>query len=242
MKRILSIAILILLIAGAPVYAADVTAALDLNSAYVWRGTTFNNGFVAQPSMDITKGGFGFNVWGNMDIGDYDDTLASGNFSEVDLTLSYGLSFGPVDVGMGIIEYLFPDASGSTREVYTSVGVSIVAGLSAGLDLYYDVDELHGLYTAFTVGYAYDITEKFGMEASGTVGYISDDEADQLAGLHDYIISLSAGYGITDALSVSASLNYAGKFDDDVLADHVSGGGPGYDIGFFGGIGVSYAF
>jgi len=41
-----------------PVAAADVTAAIDFNSAYVFRGKTLNDGWVVQPSVDITKGGF----------------------------------------------------------------------------------------------------------------------------------------------------------------------------------------
>ena len=51
--------------------AADVSAALDLNSAYMWRGLTFNDGLVAQPSIDVAAPhGIGINVWGNFDIDD----------------------------------------------------------------------------------------------------------------------------------------------------------------------------
>lgn len=55
--------------------AAEVAAGGDLYSAYVWRGITLNDGLVAQPSMDVSVGGFNFNVWGNFDIDDYDDAL-----------------------------------------------------------------------------------------------------------------------------------------------------------------------
>ena len=89
-------------------YAADVTGGVDFASAYVWRGITFNDGMVAQPYLDVASAGFGINIWGNMDIDDYDNTLDSGEFSELDLTLSYGFSLDPVDVRLGYIEYLFP--------------------------------------------------------------------------------------------------------------------------------------
>ena len=78
MKRIISMAALLVLavgLASTPAWAAEATAGLDLNSAYVWRGQTFNDGFVAQPSIDVaTEIGIGVNVWGNLDIDDYNET------------------------------------------------------------------------------------------------------------------------------------------------------------------------
>ena len=65
------------------------TAGMDINSAYIWRGVTANNGLVFQPSMDIAKNGFDFNVWANYDAADYHDTVEQNKFSEVDLTASY---------------------------------------------------------------------------------------------------------------------------------------------------------
>ena len=242
MKRSISLAVMILLVASAPAWSADATAALDINSAYVWRGITFNDGLVAQPSMDVAVGNFGFNVWGNFDIGDYDETLDANNFSEIDLTLSYGITVWKIDLGVGLIEYLFPSGPGSgfgTREVYLSVGIPIVAGLSAGVDFYYDVDETHGYYAVANVGYALDITEKFGLEAGVTAAYASEDAAlTGEAGLHDYSASLSASFALTDALSIGAGINYVGTFDEDVLPK----GPVALDTEFYGGVSISYAF
>ena len=158
-----------------PVLAVDVTGTVDLNSAYVWRGMTFNDGWVAQPSIDITKGGFGLNVWGNFDIDDYNDTLDSGEFSEIDLTASYGFTIGMVDVGVGYIEYLFPttDAGGApgTRELYLSLGMGLPAGFSLALDIYRDIDELKEWYTSLGISYAYAINDKLNLEAGASMGY-----------------------------------------------------------------------
>ena len=98
-----------------PVAAVDVTAEMDFNSAYVFRGKTLNDGWVVQPSVDITKGGFDLNVWGNYDIDDYNDTLDSGEFSQIKLKAFYGRTLDWVDLGVGYIEYLFPttDAGGA---------------------------------------------------------------------------------------------------------------------------------
>ena len=241
MKRSISIAVLILLVATAPAWSADATAALDMNSAYVWRGITFNDGLVAQPSMDVTAGNFGFNVWGNFDIADYDDNLDANNFSEIDLTLSYSLTVWKLDLGAGLIEYVFPAGGQGTREIYISASMPIIAGLSAGVDLYYDVDEFHGLYAIANIGYALNITEKIGLEAGASAAYATEEvSAGGKSGLDDYLLSLSASYAFTDALSVGAGLHYVGSLDKDVLPDGKYG--TGLDTQFYGGINIAYSF
>lgn len=239
MKRAIYIAIALILIAAAPAWSADATATLDLNSAYVWRGITFNDGLVAQPGIDVTMGGFGVNVWGNFDIDDYNETLDADNFSEIDLTLSYGFSISKLDIGVGLIEYLFPAGGPGTREVYVSLGMPIFAGLSAGLDTYYDVDETHGLYSSLGVSYAFDLTDAFSLEAGASVAYATEEfTLGQDGGFHDYSFSVSAGYAITQALSISANLTYVGNFDEDILPE-----GPyGLDTTTYGGVGIAYAF
>ena len=88
-KIVLVVAMIFLAgLASTPAMAAEATAALDINSAYVWRGQTFNDGVVLQPSIDVAaENGLGINVWGNYDIGDYNNTLDEDEFSEIDLTV-----------------------------------------------------------------------------------------------------------------------------------------------------------
>ena len=87
MKSIFTLAaamFLLICLAATPVMAASATAAVDINSAYVWRGITFNDGLVIQPSIDVAAdNGLGINVWGNYDIDDYDNTLDDKEFSEI---------------------------------------------------------------------------------------------------------------------------------------------------------------
>jgi len=164
MKRNNALILMVLagmLVASGTAFAADATTAVDINSAYVWRGMTFNDGLVVQPSVNVVSGGFGLNVWGNLDVDDYDDTLKSGEFSEVDLTLSYTHQAGPVAITAGYIEYMFPTIKTTTikeseevtreafeggalgtREVYLDAIVKPVDGVSVGLASYYDFDGL----------------------------------------------------------------------------------------------------
>ena len=222
------------------VSAADVTVGADVNSAYVWRGITFNDGLVFQPSLDIGYKGFGINVWGNLDIGDYDDSLDSGDFSEVDFTLSYGFAVDRFSFGLGYIEYLFPGSNGGegTRELYGTVTVDIYKGLYAGLGLYYDVEAIDDFYANGSIGFATDITEAISIDVSATAGYAGDDWAiantGTDGGFHEYTLSASGTYTVVENLDVSIYLNYTDSLDDDVLADQ--------DVNFFGGIGFYYAF
>ena len=247
MKHILVVMVLVASLACTvqTVSAVDVTGSVDLNSAYVWRGMTFNDGWVAQPSVDITKGGFNLNVWGNLDIDDYDNTLDSGEFSEIDLTAAYGFTVGMVDLRFGYIEYLFPttDAGGApgTRELFAGAAMRLPAGLAVSLDVYRDIDELKEWYTSLGLTYAYAVNPKLSLEAGASMAWAGDDYcADGSAGFYDYNLSISAGYVITPEWRVSAFIKYTNTLDSDNLADK-DDGGP-LDVKTYGGVGVTYTF
>ena len=241
---------LLICLAATPAFAASATAAVDINSAYVWRGQTFNDGLVLQPSIDVAAdNGFGVNVWGNYDIDDYDDTLDDNEFSEIDLTVSYGFTVGKLDIGVGAIEYTFPatekSAVTATTELYLSVGMPIAGGLSAAVDAYYDIDAYDEFtYATLGLSYAYDITEKLNMEAGGSIAYAGEDFAQAAGGddggLYNYTLSLSLGYTLTDAWSVAANFTYVDALDDDNLKDVDKGGL--LDTNMIYGVNVSYAF
>ena len=49
---------------------------VDVNSAYVWRGVTRNDGPAVQPWVDLEVAeGFRVHVWGNLDLDDYDGAV-----------------------------------------------------------------------------------------------------------------------------------------------------------------------
>lgn len=226
-------------------FGADVTAAVDVNSAYVWRGITFNDGVVVQPSVDVTAGGFGFNVWGNLDVDDYDDTLDSGEFSEIDLTMTYGIEAGPVGLTAGYIEYLFPttEVGGAegTREVFLDASIQDIGlmepieGLSIGLTGYYDFDEVDDYYLNAYVGYGISMDSGLGIDLGASAGYIGEDAAvGGESGFNEYTLTVGLSYSFNDMISASATLGYTDAIDDDVL--------PEQDVDVFGGAGIAFAF
>ncbi len=237
-KTVMMIFLAAVLMSAGTAFGADVTAAVDVNSAYVWRGSTFNDGVVIQPSLDVAEGGFGLNVWGNLDVDDYDDTLDSGEFSEIDLTMTYAIEAGPVGLTGGYIEYLFPttDVGGAegTREIFIDAAIEPVDSFSLGVTTYYDIDEVEDYYVNVYVGYGFALSCGLGIDLGASAGYVGDDfSADGDAGFNDYNLTLGLGYDINDMVSVSASLAYTDAIDDDVLIT---------DTTFYGGAGVAFAF
>lgn len=239
MKRnLLAVFVALTMFAGAAAHAeaAEATAGADLVSAYVWRGITFNDGLVVQPYVDVAaENGFAINVWGNYDVDDYDGALEDNEFSEVDITLSYALPTETVDMTVGHIEYLFPNGGVGTSEIFASISVPFMEYLAAGIDAYYDYDEVEDYYLAATIACDAEMESGVALGVSATVGYAGDDfTIGEDDGLHEYTLGMSAGYPVADNFSISAFVAYTDSFDEDVL--------PEQDVDFYGGAGFSWSF
>lgn len=230
------------LIIGTPqANAADVSVGADLASAYVWRGVTLNDGPVIQPSIDVAGPGYiGLNVWGNLDLDDYNDTLESGEFSEIDLTASYAIPVEGFALGIGLIEYLYPDApegaaDAGTREVYAEAGYDIFDALSVGGFFAYDIDEVNDFYANVSTSYKMDVSEDLSMSLTGVIGFAGDDFSSGAdSGAHEYNVNLSASYLAMENTELGAYVAYTDSVDDDVLIDQ--------ETDFYGGVSAYYTF
>jgi len=226
---------------------ADASVGVDVNSAYVWRGLTLNDGAVVQPWIEVgLPHGFGVTVWSNVDVGEYDDAREGGEISEVDFILSYGREVGPVELGVSYIEYLCPHQAGEdggaqagTREVGADAAAALVGGLSARAMLYYDGDEVKGTYAAMGLTYGFDATEVFNLELDACAGYAGEgwavgNSGGTEGGLHEYTLSLRATYILTETFEVGAHASHTGSLNEDVL--------PEQDTATYGGASVCYSF
>ncbi len=220
--------------------SADVTVDADLVSAYVWRGITFNNDPVIEPSVDVAHpSGLGLNVWANFDLGDYDDQVQSGEFSEIDLTLTYAVPVESFDLSVGAVSYTFPQGSDNSHEVFVNASVEPLPGLTAGVDVYYDFDEVDDFYGSLSAAYAYELNEKLALEAGAAIGAAGSDFAlyyngTEESGFHDWNVSLTATYAQSEAVELGAFIAYTDSADSEVLPDQ--------DVDVYGGASVSYTF
>lgn len=226
---------------------AEASVGIDVNSAYVWRGLTLNDGPVVQPWVEVSlPNGFGVNVWTNVDLGDYHGTREEGEVSEVDFILFYGDAVGPVELGVGYTEYLCPHqtdeeggALAGTREVGANAGMELVSGLSARIMVYYDIDEVKGLYAALGMTYGFEATKALNLELDTSAGYAGEEWAvgnsgGVEGGLHEYTLSLRATYTLRESLEVGATVSHTGSLSEDVL--------PEQETGTYGGASVAYSF
>ena len=218
----------LLSLAAAPA-SADAEYALDFASAYVWRGITFTDGAVFQPSVTASNdSGFAINVWGNLDI---DDANAmSGEFNEIDLTASYGFGTDAVSAEVGFIEYLFPNTPfAGTREVYLTVGWDITA--SPSVALYYDIDEVKDFYANFGVEFGGDVSGAMAWSVAVSAGYAGDDFAAAYDGLSGGMYDGNVTFGLSGG-AWSAFVSYIDALDSDAL--------PEQPVDFLAGIGFSF--
>lgn len=237
--------------------SAEVGVTADFASAYVFRGTTFNNGFVIQPGIEATGlglpeayGAATVGAWGNTDVSDYDGNVSSSEFSEIDWYGSYslpGLVEG-LDLFIGYTDYTYPGSTGaSDKEANLGAGYEIV-GVGLGLTYYQGIGgDLNGSsYIELALGYGMDFSETLSGSIDARFGYADYDGGE--SGFNDYDIGASLAYALGEVWSVGASLTYIGQGDDKVLADTVYApdgtiiGDPGYDVDVVGVLSLAAAF
>jgi hypothetical protein len=209
-----------------PVVSVD--ADLPLYSAYVWRGQVLNDEPVFQPALNLTKGGFGFNAWGNCNLTDTD--MGKPDFSEIDLTLSYGRKVEQVGYGFGLIEYLFPHQTLSegdriiaypgTREVYIRLSLPDLAVVPT-ISVYRDIDEAKGTYASAGLSYSREFGKKLTFELTASLGIADKDYNAFYFGvdktlLNDLTIGAALTCKLRDNLSITPGLSYARFPDADI--------------------------
>ncbi len=235
MKKV-GMIMLSIMVSGSTLLAAEAKLSVDVVSAYVFRGVTFNDGLVMQPGLEVGGlGGLSVGVWGNYDIGDYDDTLVDNQFSEIDIYGSYAIPIECMDLSVGYTEYTYPSGGGDAdREIGINAG-SALAGVDVGAGIFYGIDGgiKESLYVELSAEKSLNLTDGLGLDLGTTLGYVGpDDGAD---GFSHYTLSLGISYAV-----FSASVTYIGQVDDDVLPDVADGGG--YDSDIVGAIGCSILF
>jgi len=232
--------------------APSVSLDLPVASAYVWRGQVLNDETVVQPALNLTSGGFGLNVWGNYNLTDAVTGVA--DFSEIDLTVSYGARLGPVGLGAGLIEYLFPNttlatdeggaAYPATRELYLSLSLPDLPVVPA-LNLYRDIDDADGFYGALSLAYSRELPAALTLSLGALLGAGDSSYNRYYFGVHrtalnDASLTASLAYAPTSRLTVTPGIQYSWLPDRDIrdAADALYKD----DRQFLGSLKIAYTF
>jgi uncharacterized protein (TIGR02001 family) len=207
---------------------------------YLWRGFDLSGGSpVAQAGADLSSGGFTLSYWSNWQLKDdvvLGSEVDSGEITETDIILDYSTDIGEMlSISVGDIWYQL-EGIADTNELY--VGATVNTLLSPTLTLYWDWDECkeEGLYFTFDVSHSMDLMEGLALNLGALISYNlhSDYAVGDYSGFHNYELSASLDYALTDALSVSPSFTFSSGIDDDAK-DNI-------DTEILAGVSMTFAF
>lgn len=201
-----------------------VEASVDVLSDYIWRGKICNGNPVWQPSVTLgyDAGDFGkisANVWASMDLTHRRGTMNASRHAcgiqELDYTLAYANSFGPVDIEIGHIWYSFPYGNGrSTEELYGTVAYNnpiVTPSFTAYWD-YLDTakNDVSAVYATFALSHEFEPMEKLTVTPSAALNFANHAYTGSAGGTEatDFTLGVAASYAVTEWLSLGAQINY----------------------------------
>ena len=100
---------------------------VDVVSRYVWRGLTYSEGTVVQPSITLTLGSTDFGLWAN-----FDPSAGVGRFDEVDYSVVGSLDLGAIEARPSLMIYSYPQTlAASTGELQIELRRTLPGQLGA---------------------------------------------------------------------------------------------------------------
>jgi hypothetical protein len=201
----------------------------DFNSQYIWRGISFNKGFIIQPSPWISFSDFTLSIWGNFPL--YDVNSYEGD--EIDFCAAYLFSFESLSLETSLNYYNYP---GQLEAPSTAEGNLKFSYKISGWDIYsnfnFDVLEYSGSF-ASDAGMSYEINLKETAISvdlnAGWAGrkfnqvYINPEY--ERSSINYLIISISANYYLTDQIYLKPHIEYCSILNAvlaEVSGNHLS--------------------
>jgi len=193
-------------------------------SDYMFRGFNLYDGIGIQPTSTLSYDtGFGVisgNLWMHLSAeGDRQEE----KFTELDETVSYAYTFGPVTAKTGFLWYTYPDSDddiNDTSEFFAGLALDDSElspfSLSPSLTYYRDYREFLTSYFELTLSHAIEtdaVGKGFNVTPYVTLGFNSGGAVYEDDGLE----FISTGVSFTTSLgdiSVTPSLSYSFKIDD----------------------------
>jgi hypothetical protein len=254
MKRAtaLGLALVMMLFVAAGSVSAEETktsgyASADIMSNYVWRGQKLSNSWVIQPSVGITYGVLGVNIWANYDSdSQIDEGNGHGEFNETDITLSYTRSHDKWTFGTGYIYYALSGAN-DTQEVYLSAEYDTL--LSPSLTLYYDFDEGNGAFIVAAIGHSFEIAKDTNWNLGASASYNINNKVmgfdrggDDFSNFYNAELSTSVDIPVWKAVSIAPKLAYSFPLSNDAKEAIRNISDDGDKEIFYGGINLTLSF
>jgi hypothetical protein len=251
--RIFVLAMIITAMTAGSIYAEEIktagSASVDVMSNYVWRGQKLSNSWVVQPSIGITYGGFGANLWANFDTDRNEVNTNGGGHgegTETDFTLNYSFSVNKFTLVAGYIYYAL-EGTNDTQEVYFSTGYDTI--LKPTLTVYYDFDEGNGAFILASIGHSFEIAKGTNLNLGASASYNInnkvmglDEDGDEFSNFYNGELSASLNIPVWKAISVTPKIAYSFPLSNDAedAIKNISDDGD-KDI-FYGGVNLTLSF
>ncbi|MSM40639.1 MAG: hypothetical protein GJT30_13575 [Geobacter sp.] len=192
-------------------------AYLGTYSKYLFRGLDSSaNQYVVQGGMDLSYKNITLSYWTNVQTRGAGVYKRSDN-TETDITLNYAFApFELVSMNVGNTFYTF-DVPGvnDTNELYLKATLNTL--LAPTLAVYWDWDEStkNGLFYTLSVGHTIQAMKNLGVNLGALVSYNMENPSASAAynNLHNYELSVSADYSLTDQIKISPSYLYSNAFN-----------------------------
>ncbi len=255
--RVLKISVLALLLMlcayFSSVFAEEVKtsgyASVDVMSNYVWRGQKLSNSWVIQPSVGITYGSFGANIWANYDS-DRSETTSKdtghGEFTETDITLNYSYAIDKWNLVAGYIYYAL-DSANDTQELYVSAGCDIL--LKPALTVYYDIDEGNGAFIVASIGHSFELAKGYDLNLGASASYNInnkvmgfDKDGKDFSNFYNAELSSSLSIPVWKAITVTPKVAYLFPLSNDAKNAIRSISDDGDKDIFYGGVNMTLSF
>lgn len=177
---------------------------IDLNSRYLWRGITWSENFVGQPSVWVSYADFTGTVWGNFFFDDADSRVGC---NEVDFILAFIRELAKLSIEPSFSYYLYfnqEDAPG-TGEIALKLSYP-VGPFSVFTDQTFDIVRYAGAYFGdLGFSYEHELSSKLSLDAAFKLGCGS-------ARFNDTYIGVSKNAFNLTEMKVSLPYYVSGKF------------------------------
>jgi hypothetical protein len=217
-------------------WTPHLSGGLDLASAYIYKGMTLSDDLVAQPWLELSGLPLTLGVWGNYDLGSYDGNIRRHALSEVDLSVSRGLTLGAFEAVVGYLYCTYPTVDYENDHFATlDLSYAVIEPLRFGV--YGDYTVAGSLdknwYVRPYVNYTLTLTPDLGFDVFGKVGYLNNDDSEASDGWAHYDLGVKANYKI-----LTAGITYIGRLNSNVLPDGIYA----YDTKWVYTLGVSFEY
>ncbi|MEW5923972.1 MAG: hypothetical protein AB1746_08300 [Candidatus Zixiibacteriota bacterium] len=161
----------------------------DLASRYIWRGLTFSPGVVSQSYAWMSIANLTGSVWSNYDF------KAAGNdpsLNELDFSVSYSSSMGPLSIEPSVQAYFYPDQPEYPSTAEAAMLLSFGPSLFEFFTIHtLDIKEYQGAYFGeFGLGSSWDAGDRLSMEISSSLGWGSAKFNEVYIGEHKSALEL----------------------------------------------------